>query len=141
MALSASEGAGMKLRALRGVLVIGLLLAAGAGVFAQRGGVFGGFFRGSYSSNMKYDGKFMFIRMSYQGDRRNSWSHDYPTGEQHFMSILTNVSNVSAHVNESNIMSFNDPEMFKFPVIYLVEPGYWRMADEDVKALQSYLLK
>ena len=27
-------------------------------------------------------------------------------------------------------MDFGDPEMFKFPVIYLVEPGYWTMADE-----------
>jgi len=131
----------MRRRLLYAVLVFGLVIVAGAGVFAQRGGAFGGLFRGSYSSNTKYDGKFTFIRMSYQGDRRNSWSHDYPVGEEHFMSILTNVSNVNAHVKESNILSFNDPEMFKFPVIYLVEPGYWRMAEDDVVALRSYLLK
>ncbi len=51
------------------------------------------------------------------------WSHDYPVGETHFLNILTAVSNVPAHVEASSVMAFDDPEMFKFPVIYLVEPG------------------
>jgi len=136
----------MRLKLVRGVLVLCLLLAAGVVVFAQRGGGFGSFF-GSYSSNPKYDGKFSFIRMSYPaGGRGNAanypaWSHDYPLGEQHFMSILTNVSNVNAHVNESSIVSFGDPEMFKNPVIYLCEPGYWRLAENEVDALRAYFLK
>jgi hypothetical protein len=31
--------------------------------------------------------------------------------------------------------------MFKFPVIYLVEPGYWQMDQPQVEALRSYLTK
>jgi hypothetical protein len=31
--------------------------------------------------------------------------------------------------------------MFKFPVIYLVEPGYWTMDETQVVALRDYLLK
>jgi hypothetical protein len=38
-------------------------------------------------------------------------------------------------------MSFDDPEMFKFPVIYLVEPGYWWMSDQQVVQLRDYLVK
>ena len=138
----------MRLKPLHALLVVGLTLAMGVGVLAQRGGgIFNNYFGRSASNNVKYDGKFQFVRMSYpSGGRGNSssypaWSHDYPTGEEHFMSILTNVSNINAHVNQSSIMSFSDPEMFKNPVIYICEPGFWRMSDEEVVNLRNYLLK
>ena len=58
------------------------------------------------------------------------WAHDYPRGEEHFLKILHASSrNVPSHIDESSIMAFSDPEMFKFPVIYLAEPGYWSMTD------------
>ncbi|HSG00669.1 MAG TPA: DUF4159 domain-containing protein [Vicinamibacterales bacterium] len=103
----------------------------------------------SYYGNVTYDGKFTFVRMSYDTPLRSrrgfgreaSWAHDYPLGEYNFLKILTSVSNVRAHVDESSIMDFSDPEMFRFPVLYLVEPGYWLMSDEDVTHLRAYLSK
>ena len=38
-------------------------------------------------------------------------------------------------------MAFSDPELFKFPVAYLCEPGDWYMSDAEVKALRDYLVK
>lgn len=119
-----------------------LALVLAASTFAQRGGR--GFWSGSYTANTPYDGKFTFVRMSYPanfGFRQPAWAHDYPTGEVHFMKILTAVSNLTAHVEETNILDFGDPEMFKYPVIYLVEPGYWQMTPEQVQALRDYFLK
>jgi hypothetical protein len=119
-----------------------LVATAATTAMAQRGG-FGGMFR-SYSGNAQYDGKFVFVRMSYADNRFRGqpfWAHDYPEGEMHFMKILTSVSNVPAHVEESAILDFGNPDMFKFPVIYLVEPGYWTMDDAQVEALRGYLLK
>jgi Domain of unknown function (DUF4159) len=123
------------------VLTTVLILAAVSTALAQRGGGYG--FRQSYSGNTRYDGKFVFVRMSYPTNtfRNPGWAHDYPDGEVHFMKILTTVSNVQAHVEETNILDFGDPEMFKFPVIYLVEPGYWQMNEEQAKALRAYLMK
>ena len=97
----------------------------------------------SYSGNVRYDGKFVFIRMSYPyyGRMGAPWSHDYPTGEHNFMKLFSAISNVSAHVDETSIMSFSDPELFKFPVAYLCEPGYWTMSESDVTALRAYLTK
>jgi hypothetical protein len=124
-------------------LLAGLVLSTmvTSAVLAQRGGGFGAF--RSYSGNPRYDGKFVFVRMSYPqaGFRNQAWAHDYPDGESHFMKILTAVTNVSAHLDQTSILDFGDPEMFKFPVIYLVEPGYWQMSDEQVLALRQYLLK
>ncbi len=118
-----------------------LTLAVASTLLAQRGG--GGRFFMSYAQNTRYDGQFVFVRMSYpsNGMRQPPWSHDYPSGEVHFMKILTAVSNVPAHVEETNILDFGDPELFKYPVIYLCEPGYWQMTSVQVTALRDYFLK
>lgn len=126
-------------RALAGLL--GVL--AGTSVLAQRDSGFG-LGRGRFAPNVPYDGRFVFVRMSYpagMGRGGAPWAHDYPTGELHFLNILTAVSNVSAHTDATSVMDFGDTEMFKFPVLYLVEPGYWQMTDEQVANLRSYLLK
>ena len=94
---------------------------------------------------MPYDGRFVFVRMSYTsamfGRGGAAWAHDYPDGEANFLRILTEVSNVPANLEGTNVMAFDDPEIFKFPVIYLVEPGYWAMSDDQVTTLRDYLLK
>jgi Domain of unknown function (DUF4159) len=123
-----------------GVFVL-IAVVATVTTLAQRPGSYSQ--RQSYSGNVRYDGKFVFIRMSYPfGGRQGApWAHDYPVGEEHFLKILTSISNVDAHINESSIMSFSDPELFKFPVAYLVEPGFWYMSETDVTTLRAYLQK
>jgi hypothetical protein len=133
----------MKQPAIRAIVTIGFGLIVSVGPFAQRGGGFGFPFGYRASNNTPYDGKFIFVRMSYPwtGFREPLWAHDYQDGEVNFMKILTFVSNIPAHVTETNVFSFSDPEVFKFPVIYLVEPGGWQMTDQEVVALREYLLK
>jgi len=135
----------MSKRARIGVaLAVLAALAAVAVPLAQRGGYRGVTTR-SYTGNVRYDGKFTFIRMSYPsyGRRRggDTWAHDWPFGEENFLKILTSLTNVPAHVDESSIMAFSDPELFKFPVAYLVEPGNWYLSDAEVDALRDYLVK
>jgi hypothetical protein len=125
---------------------VGVLVGATAA--AQRGAGMGGFRPATrYVENQPYDGRFVFVRMSYAtgmggfGRREAPWAHDYPLGEAHFLKILTSVSNVPANLDGTNVLSFDDPEIFRFPLIYLVEPGYWDMTDAQVETLRSYLLK
>ena len=125
-------------RSRRPILTILLAVLAGASLLAQR---YGGY--QTFSGNVRYDGKFTFVRMSYSWfDRRGpAWAHDYPTGETHFMKILTTISNVTGHTDGTSILAFNDPEMFKFPLLYLCEPGYWQASDDDINSLRNFLLK
>lgn len=126
-----------------GAILAALLVAGTATTLAQRPGSRTPMQQQSYSGNVRYDGKFVFVRMSYawNGGRGAPWAHDWPVGEEHFLKILTSISNVDAHVDASSIMHFSDPELFKFPVAYLVEPGFWYMSDSDVTNLRAYLLK
>jgi hypothetical protein len=57
------------------------------------------------------------------------------------MQILANITDVPSHVNETSIMTPGDPELFKFPVAYMCEPGWWSMSDPEVVSLRAYLQK
>jgi len=125
---------------------VALVLLVGATTLAQRGGYRGGY--DSYSGNSRYDGRFTFVRISYPDFRGGFggrggpfWAHDYPRGEEHFLKIMEALTLVPLKVEEHNIMSLSDPDLFKFPVIYLVEPGSWTMTEPEVAALRAYLQK
>ena len=131
------------------ILVILLLVSVGS-VLAQRRGGFGG---GGYGRrqqaivpNTPYDGRFTFVRIRYGPDygfasQGLPWSHDYPSGEQHFMKIVNELSYLNPHTGETNILTFDDPELFKYPVAYLCEPGRWAMSDQEAAGLRAYLQK
>ena len=39
------------------------------------------------------------------------------------MKILNELTYLGPHTEETNILTFDDPELFKYPVAYLCEPG------------------
>jgi hypothetical protein len=129
----------------RGLLVLGLALTVAAAIplalAAQRGG--GGYFgfgRRTYASNnLRYDGRFVFARIAYAG--YSSWAYDYPEMEQNFTTILRELTSLNPHLEGSNIHTLDDPELLKFPVAYLTEPGYWYPTDAEVAGLRTYLDK
>ncbi len=99
---------------------------------------------GRIEGNLPYDGRFTFVRLSYQSfmSRRGApWSHDYPRGERHFMRILNQVSLVAPHMDASNVLGFDDPELMKYPIAYMAEPGYWAMTDAEFEGLKAFVGK
>jgi hypothetical protein len=100
-----------------------------------------------FAPNVPYDGRFTFARIRYTiggegGFRRDiKWAHDYPRGERHFTKIVSELSTMRVRTLESNILALDDPELFRYPVAYLCEAGYWRPSDAEAAALRTYLLK
>jgi hypothetical protein len=41
----------------------------------------------------------------------------------------------------TSILSLDQPDIFRHPVIYMAEPGYWFTTDEEAAAFRAYLLK
>ncbi len=87
---------------------------------------------------------FRFVRIRYSDDSGmgrfggNAWAHDYPTADYNFHEALTRASKI--HVDGPPIvLSLDDPRIFEYPVLYLCEPGYWNMSEEDVENLREYL--
>lgn len=123
---------------LAATLVLPLLTLA-----AQRG-----FRRGSPGNNpnpnVAYDGRFTFVRVRFEplgGSWDLKWDHDYPRAENHLMKILDELSTVRPHLEGSNIHTFSDPEIFKFPVAYVSEPGFWTMDPAELQGVRDYVNK
>ncbi len=99
--------------------------------------------------NAEYDGRFVFARISYsqpqsfgfRGGGGAPWSHDYPRAERNFLKILNELSTVRVRTDASTIISTDNPELFRFPVAYMAEPGFWRPSEAEVLGLRAYLQK
>ena len=131
-----------------GVVMLVLLTVGVSSALAQRRGFGGGGRnrREAIQPNPPYDGRFTFVRIRYGPDygfvsQGLPWSHDYPAGEQHFMKILNELSYLNAHSDETSILPLDSPDLFKYPVAYLCEPGGWVMSDQEAAGLRAYVKK
>ncbi len=125
-----------------------LVSSAIVGAQGRGRGGFGGFRGGGapIAPNTSYDGRFTFVRLRYgppvnYASQRIPWTHDYPEGEHNLMKIMNEVSYLAPHTAESNVLALDDPELFKYPVAYLAEPGRWFLTDEEARGFRAYLLK
>jgi len=98
--------------------------------------------------NAPYDGLYHFLRIRYSSAGRgfgrrggSMWAHDYPRAETNFLSILKETTFVPALTDRTNVLTLDDPELFKFPIAYIVEVGYWNPSDAEVESLGAYLQK
>jgi hypothetical protein len=125
-----------------------VLVCLAAVAFAQRG-----FFErgGRYTPsirNITYDGRFTFVRLKYDtapggywAGGRPSWVHGYPIAEDNLMKIMNEVSFLGAHDDGTNVLTLDDPELFRYPVAYIIEVGWWTLTDREADALRAYLAK
>jgi uncharacterized protein DUF4159 len=96
--------------------------------------------------NPRYDGQFTFVRLRYGpptafASQQIPWSHDYPTGERHFMQILNEMTLLRPKLEETIIYGFEDKALFRYPVAYMAEPGFLRLTDEEAAGFRAYLQK
>jgi Domain of unknown function (DUF4159) len=117
-------------------LLIALTLALPA--LAQRGR-FGRRGFGPLPSNVAYDGRMTIVRLWYSS--YPGWSYDYPDMEQNLTLILKDISLLPVRQDGSNILKMDDPELLKYPISWLSEPGYWYPSDREVLGLRTYIEK
>jgi hypothetical protein len=100
----------------------------------------------------EYDGRFTFARAYFPagggsgmagGFGEPPWHHDRPFAERNLSSILGELSHVRAFDgwHGGNVFALDDPELFRYPVLWMAEPGYWVPTDAEVDGLRDYLLK
>jgi len=99
---------------------------------------------------LPYDGRLTFVRLRWTagtygvpvaGQGINFWLHEFPRAEQNLMTVLDDVTLIDARTDGSLILPLDDPNLFKYPIAMMWEPGFWVMTDEQADALRSYMLK
>jgi hypothetical protein len=98
--------------------------------------------------NLPYDGRFVFTRLSYTVGSGGyyyrglpAWAHGYSHAEENLLKITNEISLLHGHSDGSNVLAITDPQLFRFPVAYMTEAGYWVMTDAEAVALRKYLRK
>lgn len=101
--------------------------------------------------NASYDGRVTFNRLrfdpsvwgpgNYIWGLDLKWNHDYPRAERHLMKILAETTTIDVQEEGSVVLALDDPELFRYPVAYLCEPGFWTMSESEVAGFRAYLLK
>jgi hypothetical protein len=135
----------------RAVAAVAVLCVAAAALAQRRFDDFG--FGGYYGRvppihNIPYDGRFIFVRVKYEtapggywAGGRPSWVHGFPLAEQNLMRIMTDMSYLAPHVEDINVLTLDDPELFKYPIAYIIEVGWWTLTDVEAAALRAYIQK
>ena len=132
------------------LVTVALVVSVAAAAFAQRRG-FGRYRdRAPFHQlpNIPYDGRFTFVRVNYETAPGGywyrglpSWAHGYPLAERNLMKIMNEVSYLGAHDGEINTIALDDPELFKYPVAYIIEVSWWTLTDAQASALRAYMQK
>src|SRR5688572_17173809 len=113
------------------LLALPVLSSAQRGFFGPR--------RIAVPDNAPYDGRLTFARIRYTN--RNNWAADYPTMEMNLMPMLQELTSLRPRTDHTNVFTLDDPELFKHPIAYLEEPGYWYPNEDEVEGLRLYLRK
>jgi len=68
------------------------------------------------------------------------WGTDYPGGDCKFMGGIHRLTGMRVSPNP-NIIAPMDPDLFKYPFIYAVEPGGMYFSDKEAAQIREYLLR
>lgn len=86
------------------------------------------------------DDCFTFVRVRYSSyGRWGRWATDYPDADLNFSYRLQQLTSLKVDPN-GVILELTDPQLFKYPFIYIIEPGDLTFTDEEIVALRRYLL-
>jgi len=106
--------------------------------------------RGHYSAPIRYDGRFTLVRLRWGADLPSArggpafqyaWNHDYPRAEQNLSAIIRQLTYLDIHEDGNEILMLDDPDLFKYPVALMWEPGFWNLTDREAESFRAYLLK
>jgi hypothetical protein len=68
------------------------------------------------------------------------WSMDSPGADCKYMGGIQRLTNLRVFPNP-NFIRITDPDLFKYPMAYIVEPGGLDLTDEEVTILREYLAR
>ncbi len=93
--------------------------------------------------------KWTFVRIKYhfsaevtaaqQDYYGEPWFIDGPAAEQNLSRRLRTATSIQ--VEDPRVMTLDDPDLFDYPWIYMVEPGNLLLSDKEAQTLREFLLR
>lgn len=88
---------------------------------------------------------FTFVRLRYGVAGRlgrfnpHRWAIDYPDADLNLSFRLQQMTSMKVDPN-TKVLRITDPEVFRYPFVYAVEPGDLMLSEQEVQILRKYLL-
>ena len=83
---------------------------------------------------------FTFVRVEYDSyERPGSWRVDFPDSDLNLSYRLQQLTSLKVDPN-GRILRLTDPDLFRYPFLYLIEPGSIALSSEEAASLRRYLL-
>jgi hypothetical protein len=70
-----------------------------------------------------------------------SWATDFPASDCKFMWGVERLTGIRVYDEGPHVVSALDPELAKYPYLYIVEPSRMYLTDEEAKSLREDLLR
>jgi hypothetical protein len=67
------------------------------------------------------------------------WHHDYPSSDEFLIALLHELTGVRVTPTSYKIVHLDSSEVFKYPFLYLSEPGFMVLNDKEIKNLGEYI--
>lgn len=96
------------------------------------------------------DENFRFIRIKYDSNsgeggggrwgrwRRRAWATDWPAADLNLHKAIERTTGIQL-AGEPGVLTLKEKEIFDYPVLYVTEPGYWYIHEDEVENLRTYL--
>src|SRR5215217_5005415 len=100
-----------------------------------------------YRFDVDYDGRITFVRLRWNSGSGFSrgfgaaWNHDLPRAEQHLGLMVRELTLANMRVDGSRVLALDDPELFKYPIAFMWEPGFWNLTDAEAISFRAWLAK
>lgn len=136
----------MRVRTLGGAFLLLLLLACALPAF-QRGirSIFVESDDDTPPPDANEKTEFVWARLRYPNVRasgmwamRGAWTVDYPKADRQFLQGLRRLSRVNARSME-HVVDLVSDDIFKYPFVYVVEPGHWDLPESQAIKLREYM--
>ena len=67
------------------------------------------------------------------------WHHDFPSSDEFLVGLLHELTGVRVTPNSYKIVQLSSDEVFKYPFLYLSEPGFLTLNEKEIKNLGEYI--
>src|SRR6516165_5068556 len=77
--------------------------------------------------------QFVFTRLIYNGripGYYKNWYTDYPRADRNLIAVLKRLTNINI-ADQERVVPINDPDLFKYPMVYSSEVEQMVLTDED----------
>jgi hypothetical protein len=97
----------------------------------------------SAAKNNHSKNEFTFTRLAYPSfGRRQNWTVDWPKADEQFIVGLRGWARSRLDISDDPAtVAIDDEALFSYPFLYIVEPGYMNVDEEEALRLREYLAR